>query len=84
MAVSMLGSYLAGMMDNSMKYRVMQNAPVVEYINPVGIITDGYLKLFYYKDLKYFWGDVINLLVILAVCMAITIFVLRRQRYDNI
>lgn len=84
MAVSMLGSYLAGMMDNSMKYRVMQNAPVVEYINPVGIITDGYLKLFYYKDLKYFWGDVINLLVILAVCMAITIFALRRQRYDNI
>ena len=84
LAISMLGSYLAGMMDNSMKYRVMQNAPAVEYINPVGLLTDAYLKLFYYKDLGYFWSDVINLLVIMAVCMTITILVLRRQRYDYI
>lgn len=84
LAVSMLGSYLAGMMDNTMKYRVMQNAPAVEYINPVGILTDAYLKLFYYKDLSYFWWDIVNLLVIMAVCMTVTIFVLRRQRYDNI
>lgn len=84
LAVSMLGSYLAGMMDNTMKYRVMQNAPVVEYFNPVGLLTDAYLKLFYYKDLSYFWFDIINLLVIMAVCMTVTILVLRRQRYDNI
>lgn len=84
LAVSMLGSYLAGMMDNTMKYRVMQNAPAVEYFNPVGLLTDAYLKLFYYKDLSYFWSDIINLLVIMAVCMTVTILVLRRQRYDNI
>lgn len=84
MAVSMTGCYLAGMMDNTMKYRVMQHAPLVEYVNPAGILTDAYLKLFYYKDLNYFWSDVVNLLIIMAVCMAVTILVLRRQRYDNI
>lgn len=84
MAVSMMGSYLAGMMDNSMKYRVMQSMPAVEYINPVGLLTDAYLKLFYYKDLSYFWSDFINIAVIMAVCMTVTILVLRRQRYDNI
>lgn len=84
LAVSMTGCYLAGMMDNTMKYRVMQHAPLVEYVNPAGILTDAYLKLFYYRDLNYFWSDVVNLLIIMAVCMAVTIFVLRRQRYDNI
>ena len=84
LAISMLGSYLAGMMDNSMKYRVMQSMPAVEYINPVGLLTDAYLKLFYYKDLSYFWSDIINLIVIMAVCMTVTIIVLRRQRYDYI
>lgn len=84
MAVSMLGSFLAGMMDNTIKYRVMQNAPALEYINPVGLLTDAYLKLFYYKELSHFWGDVINLLVIMAVCMTVTVLVLRRQRYDYI
>lgn len=84
LAVSMIGSYLSGMMDNSMKYRVMQSVPALEYINPVSLLTDAYLKLFYYKELSYFWADVINLLVIMAVCMAVTIFVLRRQRYDYI
>lgn len=84
MCVSMLGSYLAGMMDNSMKYKVMQNAPLIEYINPAGILTDSYLKLFYYEDMSYYWENVINLIVIAAVCMAITIFVLRRQKYDSV
>lgn len=84
MAVSMLGSYLAGMMDNSVKYKVMQSMPVIEYINPAGILTDSYLKLFYYEDMRYYWSNVINLLVIMAVCMAVTIFVLRRQRYDSV
>ncbi len=84
MGVSMLGSYLAGMMDNSMKYKVMESMPAVEYVNPAGIITDSYLKLFYYEDLSYYWSNVINLLAIIAVCMTVTILVLRRQRYDSV
>lgn len=84
MAVSMAGSYLAGMMDNFMKYKVMQNAPVIEYINPAGILTDSYLKLFYYEDLGYYMCNLMNLIIIMAVCMAVTIFILRRQKYDSI
>lgn len=84
LGVSMIGSYLAGMMDDTMKYTVMQKAPVVEYINPAGILTDSYLKLFYYEDMSYFWVNVINLLVIMLLCMAVTVLVLRRQRYDSV
>lgn len=84
LVVSMLGSYLAGMMDESVKYKVMQSAPFIEKINPVGIVTDSYLKLYYYEDLSYFWDNVINLLVIIGICMAVTILALRRQRYDSV
>lgn len=84
MAVSMLGSFLAGMMDSTMKYTVMRSVPAIEYINPAGILTDSYLKLYYYKDLSYFWGNVMNLLIIAVICITVTIIVLRRQRYDSI
>lgn len=83
-SVSMLCSFLAGMMDNTMKYTVMQKAPVIEYINPAGIITDSYLKLYYYEDLSYFYANIANLLVITAICMSVTVFILRRQKYDSI
>lgn len=82
--VAMIGSFLAGMMDNTMKYTVMQKMPIVEYINPAGLITDSYLKLYYYEDLSYFFSNIINLLVITVICMLGTVFILRRQKYDSI
>lgn len=82
--VSMVFSYLSGMMDSSVKYKVMQSVPALEKINPASLMTDAYLKLYYYEDLNVYWDNIVNLIAITAVCICITIFVLRRQQYDSI
>ena len=38
---AMLGSFLSGMMGITMKYTVDTNAPFINKINPVSMITDG-------------------------------------------
>ncbi len=84
MAVSMSGAFLSGMMDSSIKYKVMQSAPIVSKLNPAGLITDAYLKLYYYDDLSIYFQNIL-ILILMTICfMAITIISLRRQRYDSI
>ncbi len=81
---AMLCSFLAGMMDSSMKYKVMEAAPIIDRINPANLITDSYLKLYYYDNLSKYWENIYILIAMAAVCFAFTVLILRRQRYDSI
>jgi ABC-2 type transport system permease protein len=82
--LSMIFSYMSGMMDNSVKYKIEQNMPILAKLNPASLITDAYLKLYYYEDLDVFYENIFCLLFITFVCMGITILILRRQRYDSV
>lgn len=84
MGITMLGCYLAGMMDSSMKYKVQENAPFLAYINPSNLLTDAYYSLYYYPDMK---RTMINLAIMCSFSVlfcGIGIFALRRQQYESI
>ncbi len=82
--VVMAGCFFAGMMGIMMKNIIDKNAPIVNYINPVAMITDGFYTLYYYNGLDRFYIDVISLLIFSAVMILISLRGLRRQRYDSI
>ncbi len=82
--VTMLMTVLSGMMNNKIKYIISANAPVLEYLNPVALITDSFYSLYYYDTHMKFLIDIILLCGFSIVFGLITYFVLRRQRYASL
>lgn len=83
-SVTMTGSFLAGMMYAQMKYIVMQNVPILAYINPVNLITDALYTLYYYSDLNRYFFNIFMLFVLSLVFSIGTYLILRRRRYASI
>jgi ABC-2 type transport system permease protein len=82
--ISMTGSFLAGMMYVNMKYIVEKSMPILSYINPAALITDGFYTLYYYNTHQRFFINISLLTVLSIVFCTVTYFVIRRQRYASL
>ena len=83
-AITMLGSFLSGMMGITMKYIIDKNVPIINKLNPASMITDGFYSLYYYDTLDRYIFDIGSLLIFAFVLIAISYISLRRQKYDSI
>ncbi len=83
-AITMLGCFLSGMMGITMKYVIDKNIPIINKLNPVAMITDGFYSLYYYDTLDRYIFNLISLLVFSGVLLIISSLSLRRQKYDSI
>ncbi len=81
---TMLGSFFSGMMGITMKYMIDKNIPIINKLNPANMITDGFYSLYYYDTYDRFYFNLISLLIFAFVMIGISIFRLRRQKYDSI
>lgn len=81
---TMLGSFLSGMMGITMKYIIDTNVPLVNKLNPVNMITDGFYSLYYYDTYNRFYFNVISLLIFSLIMIVLSALSLRRQKYDSI
>lgn len=83
-SVTMVGCFLSGMMGITMKYVIDTSVPILNKINPAGMITDGFYSLYYYDTLNRYSFDVISLLIFSIVMIGLAFTSLRRQAYDSI
>ena len=83
-AFTMLGCFLSGMMGVTLKYVLDKNVPIVNKLNPASMITDGFYSLYYYDTLDRYFTNIASLLIFAFILIAISIFSLRRQKYDSI
>lgn len=83
-SITMICSFLSGMMGITMKYIVDKNVPILNLINPASMITDGLYSLYYYDSLQRYWFNIISLLIFSLIMILISSFELRRQKYDSI
>lgn len=83
-AVTMLGCFFSGMMGITMKYIIDKNIPIINKLNPASMITDGFYSLYYYNTLDRYYFNIISLLLFAGLMIFISIFSLRRQKYDSI
>ena len=81
---SMLCSFLSGMMGITMKYVIDKNIPIINWLNPANMITDGLYSLYYYETYSRYLFNLVSLLTFSFVLIIISFMVLRRQRYDSI
>lgn len=82
-AISMACSVLAGMTGVSLKHVIDTKLPLLNKINPAAMITEGLYSL-YYNDFGRYITNVISLLLFVIVLVLISIYSLRRKKYDNI
>ncbi len=83
-SVTMLGCFLSGMMGITMKYVVDKNLPLLNRLNPANMITDGFYALYTYDTFHRYYFNVISLLLFAFLLLGISIFSIRRQKYDSI
>ena len=83
-SITMLGCFLSGMMGITMKYIIDKNVPIINKLNPASMITDGFYSLYYYDTLDRFYFNVASLLIFAFVMIGLSMFSLRRQKYDSI
>ena len=83
-SVTMLGCFLSGMMGITMKYLVDTRLPLLNQLNPASMITDGFYSLYYYETFERYWANIFHLLLVSIVLIGVSIFCLRRQKYDCI
>jgi ABC-2 type transport system permease protein len=82
--VSLIFSFMAGMMVQSVKTIITDSVPILTYINPANLITDAFYSLYYYNTYTRFLECIGILLGMSAVFYLIVYFVTRRQRYASI
>lgn len=82
--VSMLCSFLAGLMIGNMYRVVEQNVPIINRLNPAALIVNAFYSLNIYEDYTRYNQCIINLLIITVVLGVASYLVVRRERYASI
>ncbi len=78
------GGFLSGMMSPQIKYTIAEKFPILGYINPVNLVSDGMYSLYYYDTYHRFYLDAVILLILtLFLCIASYIGI-RRKNYASL
>ncbi|MCL1901244.1 MAG: ABC transporter permease [Firmicutes bacterium] len=81
---TMLLSALTGLMGAGIKETITNNAPIINYLNPVALISDSFHSLYYYDSLGEFFLRVGILGAFAALFLGITALMTRRKKYAYI
>lgn len=84
LAVSLTGSFLAGMMFVDMKYIVVSRFPILAFLNPLNLLTDAFYSLYYYDTLTRYLQNLTFLCVFALLFVTGTYFLIRRRKYASL
>ncbi len=82
--LSMLGSALAGMMYEGIKYVIQQHAPLLGYLNPVNLVADAFYCLYSFSGYGRYALDLTILAGFILFFGAGTYLIIRRQSYASL
>lgn len=84
LAFTMTGCVLSGMMSQDILYSVRQNAPIIEYLNPVNLLTDSFYSLYYFTSLSRYWLNIGLLCAFIILFCTVTYLIIRRRKYASL
>ncbi len=83
-AVTMLCSFLSGMMQQNIKYLISRDMPLLSWINPLNLLTDAFYSLYYYDTLTRYGLNMMILMGFILVFGSVTYFIIRRRKYASL
>lgn len=84
LAISMVCSFLSGLMNSSMKDIVEKHAPIINRINPAALISDAFYCINVYDDPARYYRNLITLAGMSIILVFASFLLIRRNRYDSI
>lgn len=76
--------FLAGLMYTGVKSAVEHACPILNRLNPVALITDGFYSINVYDDPVRFVSNLGILAAMALGCLSLSFLAVRRERYDSI
>lgn len=83
-AVFMISSFLAGLQWGDITFLIEEHCPVINRINPGTLIVNGFKSLSVYGDRRRYVINMVTLALIGIVSVIISVWKLRRVRYESI
>lgn len=84
LGISMICSFLSGLMFGGMKNVVEHNVPIVNKINPASLISDACYAISVYDNNERFYMNIGILLLESIIFLFVCYLSVRRERYDSI
>ena len=82
--ISMLGSFLAGMMISDVKYYVAQKLPLLAWLNPANQLSDALYALYYYDTHTRLFLNLAGMSLYSIVFCGLTYFIIRGRKYASL
>lgn len=83
-SLTMLMSFLAGMMVSQIKVLIQRYAPIVNKLNPVALITDGIYSLYYYDSASRLFTNMAWLALVTVILLGVTMVMTKGKKYDSL
>lgn len=83
-ALPLIFGLMSGMMAYNIKIWIVQNFPILNKLNPVALINDGFYYLNYYPTYDQYNQNILILCGISLACLIITLIGIRRTDYENL
>lgn len=83
-AITMLMSCCAGMMISDLKIIIAEKAPIINYLNPVAVVTDAVYSLYYYDSMTRFNENIVNLALITLLFIVASLIFMRGKEYESL
>ena len=84
LGISMVCSFLSGLMNNTMKDLVEKNAPFLNRISPAALISDAFYCINVYDDMGRYYRNLITLALMSVLLVTASFLLIRRESYDSI
>ena len=81
---TMIGSAMAGLMNQDIRYMIGNEMPILMYINPVSLITNSFYALYYYEDYTKYYLNISILFGLTIILIWGTYGMVRRKKYVSI
>ncbi len=82
--ISMLGSFLAGMMISDVKYYIAQKLPLLAWLNPANQLSDALYALYYYDTHTRLFLNLAGMSLYSIVFCGLTYFIIRGRKYASL
>jgi ABC-2 type transport system permease protein len=82
--ITMLGSFLAGLMFGDMKYLVQTHAPILARLNPIHLLADAYYALYVFDSPLRYYQNMAGLVGFTLFFSIGTYLIIRRRTYASL
>ncbi len=82
--INLVLCFFGGMMNIQMLHFIETKAKILTYINPAYLISKALQGVYYYQNLDMYLKNLGILSVMAIVCFALSVFIVRRRRYESL